>query len=202
MRIPILVFLLVLALLAPAGASNQSIQPLSAEGYDDGKPFCTAFSINKQHRLWITAFHCLAEVGEDKQVTWWKPIIGKTPAAIVRHDHGLDLMILQGGLPATALELDEGRVREGTQVEVEGYSRGAAVMFFGRVGTPSFQREGDARPVMVVGMSVWGGMSGAPITSRGRVVSVCQAVRLAPAPASVSVTQAQLKSFAGDVWEK
>jgi V8-like Glu-specific endopeptidase len=177
-------------------ATLSSIQPL----FLNGEIKCTAFSVNKRERLWVTAAHCTL-VEDTKTFSIGAP---QNLVTVVRRDERFDLALLQGGLPAAAMELAEHAPSAGTEVYTEGYPIGMnrSLQFFGHVSSPRYIFPEEDFEVMALDVQGLPGISGAPVLWRSRVVGVFAGIyRPAIGQIAWGSTWGRLKDFVGPIWE-
>lgn len=132
---------------------------------------CSIFSVNPEHRGWMTAAHCVVdlETGAPNAAEYY---IDGHPARVVEIDIDHDLALVQTtdwGL-TTGLKLARKAPQQGDLVENLGFSFGAAHPFYfqGYVASIEFT------DFVYIGMTAIGGQSGSPVVdSEGRVIGVC-----------------------------
>lgn len=181
-----ILFTLLVAVLAtlPVAAGHNNVQLLQANirplqwtstNEKTGKvsplqTHCTIFSVNPEHRGWMTAAHCIQDPDTGVRYTDTYTIDGH-PAQVVEVDVEDDLALVQTldwGLP-TGFKLAPNGPRTGDMVETMGYSWGILhpLYFIGAVAST------EQEMYIFAGMTVIGGQSGSPVVnSRGQAVGV------------------------------
>lgn len=149
-----------------------SIQPLTTES---GMSFCTAFSINRVQRLYLTAAHCVDEDTPGQ----YTPHLFSQRISIVKFDRHLDLAILRGALGTPALQLADVAPNPGEAVSVVGFvgAQDFISMFNGNMLSMAIGMGADEEMHVsqVFDMRIEPGMSGSPVFGAGgKVVSVGQ----------------------------
>jgi hypothetical protein len=163
----VLAFVLALPLSAPAKATLlDSVMPLQ----HDGATFCTAFSINEQDHLWLTARHCAAAVLEGD----WAITIGYDWAFPVYLSPGRDdLAVFQSNLPGKALALAGAPAGVLSEVEVWGFPYGLPLTkTHGRVAARNVPVGPTSGISDLLDVTVAPGNSGSPVLQDGKVVGV------------------------------
>ena len=156
---------------------------------------CTAFSINYDQGLYMTARHCTqpfegndSEKGAPSVIEEFPTFNGK-PLFLVFESDALDLAILKSYVKTPALRYRTKPTDVGQAVGAYGYGYGGATPIF-RVGVVSvFQRDERGSEWMLLDTPLVRGMSGGPIVDEdGRVVGVNKATDQTSGT-SLSVTQ-------------
>ena len=184
-----ILLLTVLAILSTPLYANlpkyqNSVQALTSG--DDA--ICTTWSVNKLKGLWVTAGHCVMEMGivEDTGdtylVTWPLAIEGKeaTIERVSQFGTGWDIALLKADVHEPALKLGK-YPKVGDEVTVFGLPGGMRDYFpsWMRVSNPFHMWGKDEGSPWIANMIFAGemfpGHSGAPILDKkGRVISIAQ----------------------------
>lgn len=144
----------VIVLDAHAGTLNP-IQPIMYQG----EAICTAFSINQQKHLWMTADHCIVDVME----------IGGGYGSEYWHDPTLDLAVIYTpDVSAPPLRVQRSAPRVGDQIKMVGFPLKFTVPFsvMGRIAVLSVDitdSDGDTFNRTVYDMTSCRGNSGSPV---------------------------------------
>lgn len=159
-----------LVVLFPVHGAVSPIQPLKAR--ENGRIYCTAFSINQVKKYWATAMHCV----QDEQGKPYLPYIGDSgeETKLVAGFPDVDIAVLSAELEAVPLPLSPAAPTRGEYVAVTGFGYGfnPPTTFWGRVSNKIIM---ESRTYLIFDMSVWPGHSGSPVqNARGQVVSVTQ----------------------------
>ena len=149
------------------------LQRLVTSPHDPASPmfetFCTAFSISKQHRGWMTVAHCIPP--PEAGIALY---IDGHAAHVVRVDTNIDLAILQtpSWQPVNELKFAKNAPRIADTLEVLGYGWGKTVPFY-FVASVTMVEVDFFRSHTVITTVAMGGISGSPAVDRsGRVVGV------------------------------
>ena len=138
---------------------------------------CTAFSINQEEGLYLTAFHCtpkfVSAPDETGHVNEEEPLLDGKPLAIVFANEEVDIAIVRGVKHRPALLPRTKTLEVGTEVGSYGYGYGLEAPIF-RTGVISvFLKGPDNIERYLVDNAFIMGMSGGPVVDRdGRVVGV------------------------------
>lgn len=163
-------------------SSDNSVQPLQMNGTET---FCTAFSINQEKGLWVTAEHCIrfAAAQAEEDPTFTMTILGHKAIPIYADDHA-DVAMLQAETNIPALPLSDRAprpYREGEShdlLEVRGFPFGISRLIstegylsahFIPIEHPQFSGHTIGDILDVTGAP---GNSGSPVLMNGKVVGV------------------------------
>lgn len=131
---------------------------------------CTAFSINRDQGLYLTAKHCTDpydEAGEDV------PQLDGKPLQVVYSNDALDLAIVRSTVKRPALRYRTQPLEIGNEVASLGYGAGFKVPMLRTAVVSLFVADDAKAEWILLDNALIGGMSGGPIVDRaGRVVGV------------------------------
>ena len=163
---------------------QESITPLILQG----REVCTAWS--GAPGKWITAAHC---------TTAEEPLAFRdaTRSTVLLRDVVQDLALLTGPV-APALRLASAHPRLGDPLYVYGYGMGKGVLIllpgvYIHPGSTFFDSPAGVEEMLIGGANGMPGMSGGPILSKGRVVSVMTGGGTAPSPTHLIGTGVPLR---------
>ena len=139
----------------------------------DGDEFvniCTVSHINREQHLWLTAAHCVKDIGEEGRY------INGLPVEVVEADELRDLAVLKlpGYTGGRELPLQQQTPRWGQDIVVVGHPFGYHDVFItrGYIANPLVMLNG---PYMVFDVAGAPGNSGSPVLNlQGELVSVLQ----------------------------
>lgn len=137
---------------------------------------CTAFSINRESGLYMTAFHCTEEFMNTPREDGAEPevptMFGK-PLDIIYANEALDLVILKADVKKPALQYRMAPLEVGNEVGAYGYGMGMSVPIFRTAVVSVFVQDDKGAEWILLDNALISGMSGGPIVDRsGRVVGV------------------------------
>lgn len=131
---------------------------------------CTAFSINRDQGLYLTAKHCIDpydEAGEDV------PQLDGKALQVVFSSDDLDLAIVRSDVKRPALQYRTDRLEIGNEVASLGYGAGFATPMLRTAVVSLFLRDDKGAEWILLDNALISGMSGGPIVDRsGRVIGV------------------------------
>ena len=137
---------------------------------------CTAFSINRDQGLYMTAFHCTEEFMNTPREEGAKaefPTLFDKPLEVIYANKALDLAILKAEVKKPALRYRTRPLEVGNEVGAYGYGMGMAVPIFRSAIVSVFLRDEAGTEWVLLDNSLVQGMSGGPIVDRsGRVIGV------------------------------
>jgi len=178
-------------------------------------PDCTTWSVNESKGLWVTAAHCVVNIGivedtGDSFIETWPLAIHGKPVTILKYSplEEYDIALLQSDVHTPALKLGK-YPQVGDQVTVYGFPGRFNSPFptWLRVSNP-YQKWADDQRVpwianMVFDGNVWPGHSGSPVLDRqGKVVSLVQGFHKHMIGLSLGIPWSILRSFLVDAWER
>lgn len=175
MSILVLARLLLTFLLLSPPQLLPSVQPISSP---DGITFCSAFSVNEQQRLYLTAAHCV----DEKEIDLPIPLMFSQRVKILKADAHTDIALIQAALGTRGLELATQPVGPGGAVVASGFiggqnERALLSSFTGTfyANAIGMDENHELHVFSSFSVRVERGMSGGPILNTdGRVVSMIQ----------------------------
>jgi S1-C subfamily serine protease len=196
-----LALLLVLSLSVSGLAKRdltKSVVPLQNDQY---QTFCTAFSINEQEHLYMTAGHCAAYARDAHTQVWIQS--GWAKLVFARFGDGEDIAIYQAQFGAPAVELAGSGVKVGDRISVLGYPYGLlkAIHVQGYVAGKAVPI-GEGWPISdVLDITVAGGNSGSPVLNGdGDVIGLLWG-GMTDSPHALSIPLEVLKRMTGGYWD-
>ena len=131
---------------------------------------CTISSIDQERHYWITAAHCLAEIGQEGRYIEGSPIV------IVEISEEMDIAVVQvDGISVPALALQVGPTTWQQDILIVGHPFGYDPVFITRGYVANPRGLIEASPYMLFNVAAAPGNSGSPVLNlNGEIVSILQ----------------------------
>ena len=176
---------------------TKSVVPLQTYDY---KTFCTAFSINEQEHLYMTAGHCVAYSIENKVPMMIKG--GWAVPVMARFGDGNDIAVIHAEYGSPAVKMSSHAPEVGDAISIIGFPYGLAkaIEVHGYLAGKSvpLSDPGMEWPISdVLDITVAGGNSGSPVFNEdGRVVGLLWG-GMTSSPHALSIPWEMINRLAG-----